>query len=68
MLQRLRRLATGRDRKLLSDVVEVDETLVGGKHAGDKGGRTPGEKVLVGIAVERLEPKGSGQRWRRTPP
>jgi hypothetical protein len=27
------------------------ETLLGGVHTGGKGGRTPGEKILVGIGI-----------------
>ncbi len=61
MLQRLRSVAAGRRRELLTGSVEVDETLVGGKHPGDKGGRTRGEKALVAVAVERLAPAGWGR-------
>lgn len=60
MLHRLRAamVRPGRDR--LSGVVEMDETLLGGVTPG-KRGRTPGAKVLVGIGVERREPKGFGR-------
>jgi transposase-like protein len=54
----------GRER--LSGEVEVDETTFGGEEPG-LGGRARGErKVLVGVAVERVEPKGFG-RCRMAP-
>jgi hypothetical protein len=61
MLHRLRSVlvAPGRDR--LSGTVEVDETFFGGEEPGLRGGRPKGKKVLVGIAVERKEPKGYGR-------
>ncbi len=58
MLHRLRSVAVRPGRERLSGDVEVDETFIGGKAPGDKGGRTHGEKALVAIAVERREPKG----------
>ncbi len=61
MLQRLRSVLVRPGRERLSGMVEVDETLIGGTAEGDQGGRTSGEKALVGIAVERLEPKGFGR-------
>lgn len=48
----------GRDR--LSGNVEVDETLIGGVHAGKRGRGAVG-KVLVAVAVERNQPKGFGR-------
>ena len=49
----------GRDR--LTGVVEMDETLLGGVRPGGKGGRTPGEKILVGVGIERRAPRGFGR-------
>jgi len=46
--------------------VEVDESYFGGEEPGLTGGRARGKKVLVGIAVERTEPKGFG-RCRMAP-
>ena len=61
MLHRLHQamVRLGRDR--LCGVVEMDETLLGGVRPGGKGGRTPGEKTLVGVAIERRKPKGFGR-------
>lgn len=39
-------------RDLLSGVVQVDETYIGGVKPGLVGGRASGKKVLTGIAVE----------------
>lgn len=61
MLNRLRSVAVRPGRERLSGDVEVDETFIGGKAPGDKGGRTHGEKALVTIAVQRREPKGWGR-------
>lgn len=60
MLHRLRAamVRPGRDR--LTGTVEVNETLIGGVTPG-KRGRTPGAKVLVGIAIECKESKGFGR-------
>ena len=54
------------DRERLNGKVEVDETYIGGAEPGLSGGRAPGKKVLTGIAVEILEPKGFG-RCRMAP-
>lgn len=61
MLHRLRAamVRPGRDR--LSGVVEMDDTLLGGVRPGGKGGRTLGEKILVGVAIERRKPRGFGR-------
>ena len=48
----------GRDR--LSGNVEVDETLIGGVHAGKRGRGAVG-KALVAVAVEQNQPKGFGR-------
>jgi len=61
MLHRLRSamVRPGRDR--LCGVVEMDETLLGGVRPGGKGGRAPGEKILVGVGIERGKPRGFGR-------
>jgi transposase-like protein len=61
MLHRLRSVLVRPGRDLLSGRVEVDETYIGGLEAGLPGGRARGKKVLTGIAVEILEPKGFGR-------
>ena len=47
-------------RDLLSGLVEVDETCVGGKKSG-KRGRGAAGKALVGIAVEDKGDEGIGR-------
>lgn len=61
MLHRFRSVLVRPGRELLAGTVEVDETLIGGSAPGDRGGRTPGEKVLVAVAVELLSPRGFGR-------
>ena len=61
MLHRLRSAMARPGRDRLSGVVEMDETLLGGVRPGGKGGRTPGEKILVGVAIERRKPRGFGR-------
>lgn len=61
MLHRLRSVLVRPGRELLTGTVEVDETLIGGSAPGDRGGRTPGEKTLVVVAVELLDPRGFGR-------
>lgn len=58
MLHRLRSVLVRPGRERLSGNVEVDETYIGGEEPGLRGGRAKGKKSLVGIAVERIEPKG----------
>ena len=58
------RASPGRDR--LVGTVEVDETYIGGKEPGLRGGRARGKKVLTGIAVEVRDPRGIG-RCRMAP-
>ena len=66
MLHRLRPVLVRPGRSLLAGAVEVDETYIGGEEPGLAGGRAAGKKVLTGIAVEVLEPKGLG-RCRMAP-
>jgi transposase-like protein len=61
MLHRLRSVLVRPGRDRLSGTVEVDETYIGGLESGLAGGRAPGKKVLVGIAVEVREPRGFGR-------
>ncbi len=57
MLHKLRRAMVNPDRTRLSGTVEADETWVGGRQAGLKGGRQRrGRRALeVAVAVERRE-------------
>jgi len=67
MLHRIRSVLIRPGRGRLGGAVEVDETTFGGEEPGLAGGRAQGEKkMLVGVAVERTEPKGFG-RCRMTP-
>lgn len=66
MLHRLRSVLVRPGRERLSGVVEVDETFIGGNEPGLRGGRAPGKKSLIGVAVELTEPKGYG-RCRMAP-
>ncbi len=66
MLGRLRSVLVRPERERLTGEVEVDESYFGGEQPGLAGGRAKGKKVLVGIAVERAEPKGFG-RCRMAP-
>jgi transposase-like protein len=67
MLQRFRVAMVNKERKQLSDEVEVDETLVGGVQQGGKRGRGSSKSVVV-IAVEIKLPKGFGRvRMRHIP-
>src|SRR4051794_32858847 len=61
MLHRLRSVLVGPGRERLTGVVEVDETYMGGEEPGLRGGRAKGKKLLVGIAVERRQPRGLGR-------
>lgn len=58
MLHRLRSVLTRPGRELLSGVIEVYETYIGGEEAGLAGGRAKGKKALVAVAVERTTSKG----------
>ncbi len=61
MLHRLRSVLVRPGRERLAGTVEVDETFIGGEEPGLRGGRQPGKKALVGVAVERAAPKGFGR-------
>lgn len=57
LLHKLRRAMVSPDRSRLSGSVEVDETWIGGRQAGLKGGRQRADRksLLVVVAVERGE-------------
>jgi transposase-like protein len=61
MLHRLRSVLVRPGRDRLSGMVEVDETYIGGAEPGLSGGRARGKKVLTGVAIEVLEPRGFGR-------
>ena len=61
MLHRVRSVLVRPGRDCLSGTVEVDETFIGGDEPGLSGGRARGKKVLVGVAVERIDPRGFGR-------
>ena len=65
ILHRLRSVLVRPGRERLAGEVEVDESYFGGEEPG-LAGRAKGKKVLVGIAVERTEPRGFG-RCRMAP-
>ena len=58
-MQKLRRAMVRPDRELLSGVVELDETFVGGRSTGKKGAST--DKIPIMVAVERLGPHRLGR-------
>jgi transposase-like protein len=66
MLHRVRSVLVRPGRERLRGAVEVDESYIGGEELGLRGGRQKGKKVLVGVAVERIEPRGFG-RCRMAP-
>ena len=67
MLQRFRVAMVRSEREMLSGVVEVDETLVGGVDRGGKRGRGS-QKSIVVIAIEVHESKSFGRvRMRYIP-
>jgi hypothetical protein len=61
MLHRVRSVLVRPGRERLRGTVEVDETYIGGDEPGLIGGRAKGKKALVGVAVERIKPKGFGR-------
>jgi transposase-like protein len=60
ILQKLRRAMVAPEREPLNGEVEIDETLVGGRHSERTGGRQREGKALVGVAVE-VRGQGSGR-------
>ena len=60
MLHRLRSVLVRPGRERLAGEVEVDESFFGGEEPGLRG-RMRGKKTLVGIAIERTQPKGLGR-------
>jgi hypothetical protein len=50
-LHKLRRAMVLPGRELLAGAVEIDETYVGARHTS-VGGRSPGHKAIVAVAVE----------------
>jgi transposase-like protein len=62
MLHRLRSVLVRPGRERLVGRVEVDETFIGSDEPGRIGRPGPqSNKTLVGVAVERIEPKGFGR-------
>lgn len=60
ILQKLRHAMVAPEREPLAGEVEVDEFYLGGLDEGRKGGRSRGNKTLVGVAVE-VRGRGSGR-------
>ncbi len=60
IVHKLRRAMVRPDRDLLSGLVEVDETYVGGEEKGVAGRQTH-SKAIVAIALELHEPRGYGR-------
>jgi transposase-like protein len=61
MLHRVRSVLVRPGRERLQGTVEVDETYIGGEELGLRGGRAKGKKVMVGVAIERRDPRGFGR-------
>lgn len=59
-LHKLRRAMVRPNREMLSGIVQVDETYIGGKKEG-KRGRGAAGKTIVGIAVEDKDENGIGR-------
>lgn len=67
-LHKMRRTMVRPGRDKLHGIVEVDETLIGGKDKGGKRGRGAERKSIVVIALEIHEPIGYGRvRMKRIP-
>jgi hypothetical protein len=60
ILHKLRRAMIAPEREPLKGEVEVDEFYLGGLDEGLRGGRQPGKKALVGVAIE-VRGRGSGR-------
>jgi transposase-like protein len=60
MLHKLRRAMVAPEREPLKGEVEIDEFFLGGFEEGKRGGRQPGKKALVGVAIE-VRGRGSGR-------
>ncbi len=60
MLHQYRITMVRSERKKLSGIVEIDETLVGGIEHGGKRGRGTSKAIVV-VAIELKEPKGFGR-------
>jgi transposase-like protein len=60
LLHKLRAAMVAPERELLKHEVEIDEFFLGGYEEGLKGGRKPGKKTLIGVAIEVRE-RGSGR-------
>lgn len=60
MLHRYRKAMVRPGRGRLCGDIEVDETMIGGVKPGKRGRGAEG-KVLVAVAVERIQPKGFGR-------
>jgi len=58
-LHKLRRAMVRPERDLLTGIVEVDESFIGGVSAGNQGAST--EKIPVQIAVERIDARKLGR-------
>jgi hypothetical protein len=61
MLHRLRSVLVRPGWDRLTGTVAVDETFIGARRPGPRGGRARGEQVLTGIAVEMFSPKRIGR-------
>jgi len=60
LLHKLRGAMVALERTLLGGPVEIDEFFLGGYEEGLKGGRQPGKKALVAVAIESRG-RGSGR-------
>jgi len=59
LLHKVRSALAADPKRLLSGLVEADETYLGAPHEkGRRGGRARGKKTLIGAVVERQGPRG----------